>query len=115
MEFDEEGKAISIEEKPKFPKSNFAVTGLYFYDNRVVEIAKKLKPSARAELEITDVNNTYLELNELNVRFMGRGFTWLDAGNPDALLEASNYVLRMILPLLIRFCNLIVRITLGEI
>ncbi len=92
VEFDEEDKVISIEEKPKSPKSNVAVTGLYFYDNRVVEIAKNLKPSARGELEITDVHNAYLKLNELNVSVIGRGFTWMDAGNPDALLEASNYV-----------------------
>ena len=92
VEFDVEGKAISIEEKPANPKSNYAVTGLYFYDNRVVEIAKKIKPSPRGELEITDVNNAYLELGDLNVSLMGRGFAWLDTGTHDTLLDAGHYI-----------------------
>ena len=92
VDFDKEGKAISIEEKPKDPKSNFAVTGLYFYDNRVVEIAQNIQPSSRGELEITDVNNVYLQKNELNVSVMGRGFAWLDTGSHDALMEAGHYV-----------------------
>ena len=92
VEFDIEGKAISIEEKPANPKSNYAVTGLYFYDNRVVEIAKKIKPSPRGELEITDVNNAYLELGDLNVSLMGRGFAWLDTGTHDTLLDAGHYI-----------------------
>jgi glucose-1-phosphate thymidylyltransferase len=92
VEFDKNKKVISIKEKPKNPKSNYAVTGLYFYDNRVIKIAKSLKPSPRGELEITDINNTYLKWNDLNVEIMGRGFSWLDTGTHETLMTAGHFV-----------------------
>ena len=92
VEFDAEGHVISVEEKPKQPKSNYAITGLYFYDNRVVELAKKVKPSVRGELEITDLNRMYLEAGDLNVQLLGRGYAWLDTGTMDTLVEAAEFV-----------------------
>ena len=92
VEFDAQGKAVSIEEKPEKPKSNYCVTGLYFYDNRAVEYAKSLKPSKRGELEITDLNRIYLEQGELNVELLGQGFTWLDTGTHESLVDATNFV-----------------------
>ncbi|KAB7671691.1 glucose-1-phosphate thymidylyltransferase RfbA [Bacillus sp. B1-b2] len=92
VEFNQEGKVISVEEKPEFPKSNYAITGLYFYDNRVVDIAKDIQPSARGELEITSINESYLKQGDLEVELLGRGFTWLDTGTHQSLVEATNFV-----------------------
>jgi len=91
-EFNSEGKVLSLEEKPAQPKSNYAVTGLYFYDNQAVDLVRDLKPSARGELEITDLNKLYLEQNQLNVEIMGRGYAWLDTGTHDSLLDASQFI-----------------------
>lgn len=92
VEFDSHGKAVSIEEKPLQPKSHYAITGLYFYDNRVIDIARQIRPSARGELEITDINNAYLQLGELNVSVLGRGFAWLDSGTHESLMEAGSFI-----------------------
>lgn len=92
VEFDDNGKVVSVEEKPQNPKSNYAITGLYFYDNRVVEYSKKMKPSARGELEITDLNRMFLEQGDLDVKLLGRGFAWLDTGTMDSLIEAGQFV-----------------------
>jgi glucose-1-phosphate thymidylyltransferase len=92
VDFDADGKVLSLEEKPKQPKSNYVVTGLYFYDQQVVELAKNLQPSARDELEITDLNRLYLEKGQLNVEIMGRGYAWLDTGTHDSLLDASKFI-----------------------
>ena len=92
VEFDEDNKVIGIEEKPEHPKSNYAVPGLYFYDNRVVEIAKHVRPSVRGEIEITSINNAYLTLGDLHVELLGRGMAWLDTGSPEGMLKAAEYV-----------------------
>ncbi len=92
VDFDDKGQAVDLEEKPEKPKSNYAVTGLYFYDNDVIEIAKDIKPSKRGELEITDVNKVYLERGQLNVEVMGRGYAWLDTGTHESLLSAANFI-----------------------
>lgn len=92
IEFDDQGNAISLEEKPQFPKSQFAIPGLYFYDNQVIEMARNLKPSARGELEITDINRLYLSKKQLRVRNLGRGFAWLDTGTPESMIQAANFV-----------------------